>query len=132
MNEQIDVGSKMPFESSPGSNVTPIGMMELLVPSLVNARNVASRTLATERCLRILNAIESRPDPESPVDLGDLGLVAEAIIDPYSGQSLLTKSTGDGWVVYSVGENGIDDGGEIEPDSETDQSLDIVVGPPSA
>lgn len=130
MNEQIDISSKMPFESSAGSSVSANGMTELLVPSLASAREAANRTLATERCLRILNAIQSRPDQETLVDLTDLGLPAAAIIDPYSGHSLLTKSTGDGWVVYSVGENGNDDGGEIEQGMESNQSLDIGIGPP--
>ncbi len=122
----------MPFEPSPGSNVTAIGMTEILVPAINNARDLINHTLATERGVRVLNAIQSRPDPESPVDLSDLKLPAEAIIDPYTGRPLLTKSTDDGWIVYSVGENGADDGGQVRLDSDTYESLDIGVGPPPA
>lgn len=132
MNEQIDIGSRMPFEPSPGAGVTAVGMTELLVPAIDRARDRIHRTLATERCTRVLNAILARPDPESPVVLSDLKLPAETIIDPYSGRPFLTRSTDEGWIVYSVGENGIDDGGEVELGRDTDASLDIGVGPPPA
>ncbi|TWT66565.1 hypothetical protein [Allorhodopirellula solitaria] len=132
MNEQIEIGTAMPFESSPKTKVTAVGMTELLVPSIQNAHDTMFRTLTIERCLRILNASQSRPDSESSVELNDLGLPADAIIDPYRGEPLIAKSTEDGWIIYSVGKNGKDDGGEIAPESGTDQSLDIGIGPPAA
>jgi hypothetical protein len=36
-----------------------------------------------------------------------------ATLDPFSGKPLVVKRIEDGWMVYSVGENGIDDGGSF-------------------
>ncbi|WP_372723552.1 hypothetical protein [Novipirellula sp.] len=130
MNEQIETSSRAPNEPA-STKVTAVGMTTLLVPAIDNARDAMKHTLATERCLRILNAIQSRQEPASAVDLHDLGLPAEAIRDPYSGETLLAQSAESGWIVYSVGENGSDDDGQIEPDSVTNKSADIGVGPPS-
>ena len=131
MNEQIETSSRPPNEPASTSKVTAVGMTTLLVPAIDSARDAMKHTLATERCLRVLNAIQSRQEPTSSVDLHDLRLPAEAILDPYSGETLLTQSAEAGWIVYSVGENGSDDDGQIEPDSVTNKSADIGVGPPS-
>ena len=131
MNEQIEASSRPLHNPTPTSKVTAVGMTTLLVPAIDSARDAMNHTLATERCLRVLNAIQSRQEPTVTVDLHDLGLPAEAIIDPYSGETLLTQSAESGWIVYSVGENGSDDDGQIEPDSVTNKSADIGVGPPS-
>ncbi|WP_345320628.1 hypothetical protein [Novipirellula rosea] len=131
MNEQIETSSRPPNEPASTSKVTAVGMTTLLVPAIDSARDAMKHTLATERCLRVLNAIQSRQEPTSSVDLHDLGLPADAIIDPYNGETLLTQSAESGWIVYSVGENGSDDDGQIEPDNVTNKSADIGVGPPS-
>jgi hypothetical protein len=46
--------------------------------------------------------------------LEKLNLPAAATGDPYSGNPLLLKSTANGWVVYSVMKNGVDDGGDFK------------------
>ena len=43
-----------------------------------------------------------------------MNLPGAATIDPYSGQPLKLKHTADGWIVYSVMHNGIDDGGDFK------------------
>ena len=59
--------------------------------------------------------------------LSDLGLPAETIVDPFNGGSLHVKKTPRGWLVYSVGPNFKDDGGNIwEHDPKTS---DVGVGP---
>ncbi len=45
--------------------------------------------------------------------LVDLDLPREATIDPYSGEPLKLKQTDDGWLIYSVMQNGVDDGGDF-------------------
>jgi len=45
--------------------------------------------------------------------LRELNLPPQAIIDPYSGQPLKLKLTEDGWIVYSVMQNGVDDDGDF-------------------
>jgi hypothetical protein len=52
---------------------------------------------------------------EYPVNLDELikaGHLKELPKDPYSGKSLIYKKTGDNFVLYSIGSNFKDDGGE--------------------
>ncbi|MBI3838191.1 MAG: hypothetical protein HY288_09705 [Planctomycetia bacterium] len=75
------------------------------------------------RCLRILNAIQRHgPIGVGALHLADLGLPAEATIDPFNGEALNVKKTDDGWLVYSVGKNLKDDGGKLD-ESMTDVGL---------
>ncbi len=57
--------------------------------------------------------------------LSELGLPAEATIDPFNGEPLHVKRLPQGWLVYSVGRNLQDDGGKLDDNS------DIGVGPPT-
>ena len=77
------------------------------------------------RSLRVLNAIQTRVPPGSDLvpKLTDLGLPVEATIDPFNGEPLHVKRLPEGWMVYSVGINLVDDGGI--PDGKTD----VGVGP---
>ncbi len=50
--------------------------------------------------------------PEKFADLVP-ALLKEAVIDPYDGQPLRMRRQPDGLVIYSVGTNGIDDGGDV-------------------
>ena len=76
-------------------------------------RDPAERTRAMSRSLRVLNAIQARvPSGGDQVpNLADLGLPEQATIDPYNGQPLHVKKLPEGWMVYSVGHNLVDDGG---------------------
>ena len=49
--------------------------------------------------------------PDEPV------ILAAIPIDPYDGMSIRLASTHEGIAVYSVGENDIDDGGEVVPEA---------------
>jgi hypothetical protein len=83
-----------------------------------------SRTLARVRCLRVLNALQARPQADSAaVKLSDLGLPAGATIDPYNGLPILLRKTNGQWVIYCVGTNLIDDGGDLP------EGKDIGLGP---
>ena len=55
--------------------------------------------------------------------LASAGLPAETTIDPYNGKPLNVKWRPGGWMVYSVGSNGVDDGGKL------DGKTDIGAGP---
>lgn len=50
--------------------------------------------------------------PESLGELVDAGLLDDVSIDPYSGKSMVYRKTDDGFILYSVGENRIDNGGK--------------------
>jgi hypothetical protein len=50
-----------------------------------------------------------------PADLGALvpGILPEVPIDPFTGKPLVYRLEGDGFIVYSLGSNGKDDGGRM-------------------
>ena len=85
------------------------------------------RRLAELRCLRVLNALEeyAQRTGKEAESIDQLSLPPEAITDPYSGRPLHLKKTEQGWVVYSVGHNSIDDGGRFNYNSG-----DWGLGPP--
>lgn len=85
------------------------------------------RTRAKIRCLRVLNALQTHVPAESDKapKLSELGLPAATTTDPYTGEPLHVKKTPQGWLVYSVGKNFVDDGGKFD-----NEQSDIGVGPP--
>ncbi len=91
-------------------------LVTLLEPSLLSALETADRVRAMDRSLRILNALQTKSTGEAqPVPpLTDLGLPAEAIVDPYDGHPIRVKAAPRGWTVYSIGRNGVDDGGRLD------------------
>jgi hypothetical protein len=100
-------------------------LITLLEPSLISLREPAERTRAMCRSVRVLNALQGRV-PASGGELPkliDLGLPEAATVDPFSGQPLLVKKLANGWMVYSVGGNLVDDGGIL------DGRTDIGAGP---
>jgi hypothetical protein len=88
----------------------------LLMPAIRALFQAEARRRALVRSLRILVALDAyrQRTGQDAVGLADLKLPAAAVIDPYSGQPLKLKLTENGWVIYSVMENGIDDGGDFE------------------
>lgn len=90
-------------------------LADLLLPSLRAAYDANSRNLAMLRALRILNALQQYEDQNGHEARGleDLSLPKEATIDPFSGQPLKLKHTADGWIIYTVMRNGVDDGGDF-------------------
>jgi hypothetical protein len=98
------------------SNTTGNGpLADLLQPSLRSEFEVTARNLAVMRSLRIYNALRAFADKNKREANGlvELNLPSAQTLDPYSGQPLKLKYTGDGWIVYSVMENGVDDGGDF-------------------
>lgn len=64
--------------------------------------------------------------PDSPGELVP-ALLAEWPLDPFDGQPLRYKRLPDGVVIYSVGADGIDDGGQISPTLTQQPMTDIGV-----
>jgi hypothetical protein len=121
-----DVVASKSVTRPPDGVPNPYGaLVTQLVPSLNALRPPAERTRAMSRCLRVLNAIQARvpPGTDRAPDLADLGLPPEAKIDPFNGEPLHVKHLPEGWMVYSVGANLVDDGGI--PDGKSD----VGVGP---
>jgi hypothetical protein len=90
-------------------------LADLLQPGLRAALVAHARSLVSLRALRIANALAQYRDEHGreASGLSDLSLPREATIDPFSGEPLKLKHTDDGWLIYSVGINGIDDGGDF-------------------
>jgi len=99
----------------------------LLEPSLSSVREPTERVRAMSRSLRVLNALQARfaPGSDRVPQLADLGLPQESTIDPYSGEPLHIKNVPEGWLVYAIGMNLVDDGGKL------DGITDIGAGPKS-
>jgi hypothetical protein len=95
-------------------------LVVLLEPSLVSAIVAFHRNTATLRCLRIVNALAAYAEANGheAAGLDDLDLPAAAKIDPFSGQPLKLKWTDEGWVVYSVFQNGTDEGGDFKEQAD--------------
>jgi hypothetical protein len=74
-------------------------------------KDVGTRQIARARCLRIVNAWAARGDFTVSIDA--LGLSDECLIDPFDGNRLRVFSSPGGPVVYAVGANLKDDGGDV-------------------
>ncbi len=128
--------------SSHAQTATIIGragpLTKLVAPATQAMQVAATRTLAEMRCLRVLNELvrhEQHAETAKP-EIADLGLPADVIVDPFDGKPLRVKKLADGWLVYTVGQNQKDDGGNLtdyqdvglgpvqtrEPESKTDNA----------
>jgi len=91
-------------------------LADLLAPALGAAYTANARNLAEMRALRIFNALVQyrQAHGREASGLMELSLPKEAMVDPFSGEPLKLKHTTDGWIVYSVMRNGVDDGGDFK------------------
>jgi hypothetical protein len=102
----------------PNATSPPTGngiLADLLFPALQATFQSAGRDLVTLRSLRIFNAVRryAAQNGHEAGGLEDLSLPKEAMIDPFSGEPLKLKHADEGWIVYSVMDNGVDDGGDF-------------------
>ncbi|HEY2883336.1 MAG TPA: hypothetical protein VGJ15_12900 [Pirellulales bacterium] len=140
-SEAIPVMGKQWFESSADLNrlrqahamQSGVGAMlnsqilaGLAFPSIERPYAAANRSLAEVRCLRILNALMAyaQTNGHDAPGIETLNLAKDAATDPFSGQPLKLKRLPEGWLIYSVMENNVDDGGKFE------STLDYGIGPP--
>jgi hypothetical protein len=85
-----------------------------IAPTIQAAREAKTRVRAALRSLRVLAAIKGLPEEaQQNPSLSELGLPEDATIDPFNGKPLVMKKVPGGWLVYSVGKNLQDDGGEL-------------------
>lgn len=112
MRQQIDMGAKSQFELVDVPRVETQGMANLLVPTMEAARGTMNRHRASVRCLRILNAIQAQGKDAQQIEFESLGLPAKVHQDPFNGKPLTIMSTANGWLVHSVGLDGVDGGGK--------------------
>jgi hypothetical protein len=98
-------------------------LSHLLAPSALKVREADFRVRCMVRCLRVLNSLTAKNVASIPAKLTDLGLTAEATVDPYTDKPLVVKRTDGQWVVYGLGANQTDDGGNFE------NLEDVGIGP---
>jgi hypothetical protein len=86
-----------------------------LEPSFQAYLHAVRRQLATLRSLRILATLSrNKFSPEAAVpQLDELGLPASEIVDPFNGEPMRLKKLPEGWLIYSVGRDLKDDGGDV-------------------
>lgn len=90
-------------------------LADLLQPALRAGLAAHARNIVMIRGVRIVNALGKYHDEHGieAKGLEDLSLPREATLDPFSGKPLLLKHTDEGWLIYSVGANRTDDGGDL-------------------
>ena len=95
-------------------------LMGLAWPSIDATWDAKDRVRANLRCLRILNALQAfeEKNGNEPAELADLGLPVEATTDPFTGEPLKWRKTDAGWLIYSVGRDGVDNGGKVDDASD--------------
>ena len=125
MQKGIDLARK-PYKDFRAAQAADKSLFDSMVgPALEAAREATARNQALSRALRVLNAIQSAPNlmAADQIDALQLGLPADATKDPFTELPLVIRKQGSGWLIYSVGFNLKDDGGEI------DENKDVGVAP---
>jgi hypothetical protein len=86
------------------------GTIETLM-KIRHSRPMMDSMTAWVRCLRVVTAMARQRDFNA--DLDSLGLPKRCLTDPFDGKRLRVRRTPDGPIVYSVGPDLVDDGGEF-------------------
>ncbi len=106
-----------------------IVLVRLLMPGMSKVAAATRRKTAMVRCLKVLLALERyRLDKSAwPATLGELTpkYLSSVPVDPHDGKALRYRSVKDGVIVYSVGPDGIDDGGNIDRAAPTKPGTDL-------
>lgn len=103
--------------ATPSQRMTMIYTSQLL-PALVPATEAAARIQATLQAADAGIAVELYRQEHGalPKSLAELTpkYLADAPVDPYTGQPMFYKVTPEGFSIYAVGRNGVDDGGVFD------------------
>lgn len=126
IDQEIAAASLPYAQARSQSGSTASVTVRLFAPAVQACRAATERSRAEIRALRVLNALQARVPPGSNQvpKITELGLPPDAITDPYNGDLLKIKRVPEGWVIYSVGGNLQDDGGE-----KLDGLTDAGIGP---
>jgi hypothetical protein len=114
----------------PGGTLSPLtkyGILgKLLAPAVEASVEARDRDVSQLRALRVFNALRvyAEKHEREARGLADLEMREDAAMDPVTERPLIVKRTENGWLVYGVGKNGLDDGGAVH-----DEMKDYGVGP---
>ncbi|MEM1304902.1 MAG: hypothetical protein AAGG46_08390, partial [Planctomycetota bacterium] len=110
-----------PWKSAVPAPATSGGsLVQLMAPPVEGLRIAHWRMVALGRCLRVLNALQkfAEENGREASGLDELDLPDTVKTDPFSGKPLVCELREDGWWIYSVMENGVDDGGKFDDASD--------------
>jgi hypothetical protein len=109
-------------------------LITLLVPALDKAQNAAERVEQAQRNLHVAFALVAyqRDQGHYPTKVEDLAphYLAKVPDDLFSGKPLIYQAEGKGFLLYSVGPNGVDDGGHGVEDEPRGDDLPIHIPVP--
>jgi hypothetical protein len=122
-NQMLPMAERSWFEVrdkfGPADSPLPTGhgvLADLLTPAMRAVFQAHARSQVLMRALRIRIALRqfAEKSGREANGLAELELPKKSTIDPNSGQPLKLKQSDEGWVIYSVMENGQDDDGDFK------------------
>lgn len=129
MQAEEDAGTKSQWKFPNANPVALSGIAMTALPAMESARQAMNRLRGEMRCLRVLNAIQQREldvkglSESGSLEGSNLPLPPDATIDPFNGQPIQIQ-VNNGLVIYCVGTNLVDDGGDVQ--GETDFGIAAV------
>jgi hypothetical protein len=109
----------------------------MLLPTLTRACVISERLRAQMMLTRIaialrLHMLENKNQPAESLSSLEPAFAPDELIDPFSGKKFRYRADGEGWILYSVSENRMDDGGKTKPDRLWDLDYVLQFPPPDA
>lgn len=127
LHEQADAEHQLEFQIQQLNRSTVL--IEPLMMSLTKMGETSRRKHAQLRCMIAALAVERYRQTHKkwpdPLDKVCPQFLSAAPLDPFDGQPLRYRRLGDGVVIYSVGKDGIDDGGKLDPGHSTQPGVDL-------
>lgn len=123
MQSEIALGAVSVYEIDQPPAAKVGSLASTVTPAIAASRTALCRTRAFVRTLRIANAAKQLGLANPLLGASDLHLPAEVFVDPFTGKPLQIRATQAGWLIYSVGANQQDDGGDFST------MKDVGIGP---
>lgn len=99
-------------------------MVKMLAPAFSRAHMVKTRAEAQRRASMLLANIKAyEQQTGAPPESLEAFAGREFVQDPFTGQPYIYRRTADGFMLYSAGGNGVDDGGIDDPKAETNDAV---------
>jgi hypothetical protein len=127
-HEQKDAERELDAELR-GLRARGVMLTTMLIPAMVKFNDANRRKVATMRCLRVLVALERHRQakgkfPEKVEELTPK-ILSAIPLDPFDGKPLRYRVAGGVALVYSVGPDGKDDGGNLDPENPMKPGTDM-------
>jgi competence protein ComGC len=115
--KEIDLGEQA--DSIVKGNI----FLQILMPALTKVHQIAYRAKtevgATQVIIAIIRYQKNKGTlPESLEQLKQAGFIKQIPLDSFSNRPLIYEKTNDGFKLYSVGLNFVDDGGQVHRDDK--------------